>query len=83
MCHIVVMTTASAHLSEEVHLPQQIAEHGVDVVHLDKNNNRSVREKKRHKDQTVNCSQQEIKPPDHWCASLSSTGSGCCEECKG
>lgn len=23
-----------AHLSEEVHLPQQVAEHGVDVVHL-------------------------------------------------
>lgn len=23
-----------AHLSEEVHLPQQVTEHGVDVVHL-------------------------------------------------
>ena len=22
------------HLSEEVHLPQQVAEHGVDVIHL-------------------------------------------------
>lgn len=33
-CLIVVMTTAWAHLSEEVHLPQQIAEHGINVVHL-------------------------------------------------
>lgn len=31
---MVVMTTVLAHLSEEVHLPQQVTEHGIDVIHL-------------------------------------------------
>lgn len=43
-CTIVVAVTAVLdHLGEEVHLPQQVAEHGVDVVHLFKSNNTSVR----------------------------------------
>lgn len=31
---MVVMTAVLAHLSEEVHLPQQVREHGVNVIHL-------------------------------------------------
>ncbi len=48
------MTNALAHLSEEVHLPQQVTEHGVDVIHLFKATTEVSDTKNTLKDQTVN-----------------------------